>query len=177
MSLANAKELGSKYLSYFFYLTMALFFFNTFGMVPYGFTITSHLSITFFLTFVYFFSINFMSLRKNKLVFFSLFLPSGTPFLLMFLLVPLEVLSYIARLFSLSIRLFANMMAGHTLLHILVSFLFLSLSSTFYLSIDLLPYSILFAIVMMELAIAFLQIYVFVVLSVLYLHDTYHVAH
>lgn len=100
-------------------------------------------------------------------------MPSGTPKAIMPLILPIEILSYFSRVISLAVRLFANMMSGHTLLHILVSFLFSSLlTSMLFYFVDLLPYLLLQCIILMELSIAFLQIYVFLVLSALYLLDT-----
>lgn len=100
----------------------------------------------------------------------SLFLPSGTPILILPLIVPIEVLSYVARLFSLAIRLFANMMSGHTLLAILMGFVYLGINfNIFFFAAAFLIHMIF----LMEAAVALIQIYVFTVLSSLYLQDTY----
>jgi ATP synthase subunit 6 len=91
-------------------------------MIPYSFTVTSHLIFTLALSIICFFGINFIGLKKHGFEFFGLFLPSGAPLALAPLLVFIELLSYFARVFSLAIRLFANLMSGHTLLKILSEF-------------------------------------------------------
>lgn len=98
----------------------------------------------------------------------NIFLPSGTPIIILPLIVPIELLSYFSRILSLSIRLFANMMSGHTLMVILGGFIFLGLSGNL---LILIPFSILHLIFLMEIGVAFLQVYVFLVLSTLYLQD------
>ena len=95
---------------------------NLLGMVPYTFTVTSHLIVTFSFALGLFIYINLLGFLKNGLLFFVLFLPSGAPLALSPFLIIIELISYIARVFSLSIRLFANLMAGHTLLKILAEF-------------------------------------------------------
>ena len=95
---------------------------NLVGLLPYAFTVTSHMCITFCLAFILFFGITFRGLYQNKLNFFKFFIPSGVPVFLLPFLVLIEVVSYFIRPFSLAIRLFANMLAGHTLLYILGTF-------------------------------------------------------
>jgi ATP synthase subunit 6 len=95
---------------------------NLIGMIPYSFTITSHISITFALSFTIFIAIIIIMFKFHKLVAFTTFLPSGTPIPLISFLVPIELISFFSKPFSLSIRLFANMMAGHSLLKILAGF-------------------------------------------------------
>jgi len=110
----------------FFPLIFSLFFFivclNIIGLVPYAFTLTSHLIVTFALSLFLFIGLNIICIRTHGLEFFSLFLPQGTSFFLALLLVPIELISYFFKPISLSIRLFANMMAGHTLLKVIVGF-------------------------------------------------------
>jgi ATP synthase subunit 6 len=91
-------------------------------MIPYSFTITSHLAITFYLSLSAFIGINIIAIKKNNIAVFNLFLPKGVPIFIIPALVLIELVSYIARVFSLAIRLFANMMSGHTLLKILAGF-------------------------------------------------------
>ena len=99
-----------------------IFFSNLIGLIPYSFTATSHLIITFSLSFSVFIAINLITFQKYKLKMFSLFLPSNTSFFLALLLVPIEFISYIAKPISLGIRLFINLMAGHSLLKVIVGF-------------------------------------------------------
>ena len=110
--------------------------------------------------------------RTGFLNFFAIFLPKGTPLNITFLLILIELISYIARVFSLSIRLFANMMAGHTLLKILIGFSFsLMFNNIFLVPIAFIPWIIVTIIFVLEMLIAFLQAYVFVVLFCIYIND------
>jgi F-type H+-transporting ATPase subunit a len=166
---------------YFPWLVFTFFFVagsNLIGMIPFTFTITSHIIVTFCLSFCLFVGINIRSLIDKKVEFFALFLPSGAPLLIAPFLVIIELISYIARVFSLAIRLFANMMAGHSLLKILIGFSFVigfQTTSTvwpLYL-VALIPFFIVFLITFLEVAIALLQGYVFTVLMCLYIKDLY----
>ena len=105
-----------KYFVYIWLVFISILLFNVFGLVPYFFTITSHVVVTFALSLIFFVGVNVLSIRLHGLKFFSLFVPSGAPALIRPFLVYIEMISYFARVFSLSIRLFANMTAGHTLL-------------------------------------------------------------
>jgi F-type H+-transporting ATPase subunit a len=120
--IKNVKLKNQQLFPFITALTILLILFNIMGMLPFGFTITSHFSITFFLSFLFFISLNYIGIRMHKIEFLSLFLPSGTPLIIMPFLFLIELLSYISRLFSLAIRLFANMLSGHILLKILISF-------------------------------------------------------
>jgi F-type H+-transporting ATPase subunit a len=158
----------------FFFVAMA----NLIGMIPFTFTVTSHIIVTFCLSFCLFIGINIRAVIDKQFSFFSLFLPSGAPFLIAPFLVLIELLSYIARVFSLAIRLFANMMAGHSLLKILIGFsytiAFQSTSTVWPLYfVALIPFLIVFLITFLEVAIALLQGYVFTVLMCLYIKDLY----
>ncbi len=165
---------------FFFPFVFSIFFFilisNLFGMLPFGFTITGHLSITFFLALSFNLGFFFLGLYKNGLSFFKLFVPSGTPKLLLPLIILIEIASYLIRTLSLSIRLFANMMAGHCLLFVISSFVFSFLNSlgTVSLIFIILVY---FFILVLEFSIAFLQAYVFTILLCIYLNDSLHPTH
>mgnify|MGYP001810232380 FL=1 len=145
---------------------------NILGMVPYTFTVTSNIIFTFSLGMTTFIGLNIIGLKQHGLHFFSLFLPPGAPLALAPLLVPIELISYVFRVVALSVRLFANMMAGHTLLKILATFAWKMLSvGGIFLIIQLFPFAIIIAITGLELAIAFLQAYVWTTLTCLYLSD------
>ena len=176
--LSNASLKNQKWIPIFFILFLILIIFNVTGIIPYNFTASSHMLITLFLSFTFFFAINFLGIKKHKLGFLALFLPSGIPFLLKPLLIFIELISYNTRVISLATRLFANMMAGHTLLKILSSFLFkiFKLGSVFIL-FDFLPISILLILIAMESGIALLQVYVFILLSTIYLKDANEIKH
>lgn len=120
-----SENLGSSDMVYFIYIYLIMLFIllsNFIGLIPFAFTITSHLAVTFVIAYISFFGLNLIGIIMHGFEFFSLFLPSGAPLLIAPFLVLIEIISYIARVFSLSIRLFANMMSGHTLLKILSSF-------------------------------------------------------
>jgi ATP synthase subunit 6 len=118
----NIGEYGLQFFPFIFFLFSFLVLTNLIGMIPYSFTITSHLFITFSLALTLFIGINIIAIKKHKLHFLGFFLPSGVHIALAPLLVPIELVSYVARVFSLAIRLFANMMSGHTLLKIIAGF-------------------------------------------------------
>ena len=169
------ENIGKSYL-YFFNIAFTIFFFillaNLQGMIPYSFATTSHLIVTFVFSLSFFLFLNLLGIWKHGSKIFTLFLPAGAPLLLSPFLVLIELISYIARVFSLAIRLFANIMAGHTLLKILAEFgtimlvqLRLSFLGAFF------PILIVFLVTGLELAIAFLQAYVFTVLICIYLND------
>jgi ATP synthase subunit 6 len=164
-----------KYISLIFFLFLFLFLSNILGMIPYSFTVTSQFIFTFALALIFFFGATYIGLVKHRLRFFGLFLPDGAPLAIMPFIITIEIISYIARVFSLSIRLFANMMAGHTLLNILAWFcwsMFLALG--IWLNIGIFPLIIIFLVTGLEMAIAFLQAYVFTVLVCIYLNDVIH---
>ncbi len=163
---------GSRYFPFLFVTFSFVFSCNILGMVPYTFTITSHIVLTFSLGMMTFLGLNIIGLKNHGLHFFSLFIPPGSPLMLAPLLVPIELISYVFRVFALAVRLFANMMAGHTLLKILATFAWKMLSyGGIFLILQLIPIVIIIAIIGLEIAIAFLQAYVWTTLICLYLND------
>lgn len=156
-------------------LFIVLLITNMQGMVPYSFTLASHLIDTFFLALTFFTFIVFTILRRNNAKYFlTIFMPAGSPFNLAFLLIPLEVISYFFRVLSLSVRLFANMMAGHILLKVILGFAWmmmfagetLCLASTF-------PIITLFVLTLLEFGVAIIQAYIFTILICIYLKDAF----
>ena len=149
-----------------------ILFSNLIGLIPYSFTATSHLIVTFTLSFAVFIGINIITFRKYKMKIFSLFLPSNTTFFLALLLVPIEFISYIAKPISLGIRLFINLMAGHSLLKVIVGFswsmLLLENLSSVGLILPMIVLTILFGL---ELGVALIQTYVFIILTCIYIQD------
>ena len=154
---------------YFFFI----FFSNISGMIPYSITITSHFSTTFFLALSFFIGLNIIGILYNGILFFNIFLPASAPVVISPLLFIVEVVSYIARVFSLAIRLFANMLAGHALLKILAGFAwnFLLLFTFLGFFCFLIIFCIIFCIVGLEFLISFLQAYVFFILCTVYIND------
>lgn len=163
----------------FFPLVFALFFFiligNLIGIWPYAFAFTSHIAVTFALTLMVVVLTTVVGLSYHGLKFFSYFVPRGVPKVLLPLLVPIEVLSYLSRLISLSVRLFANMMAGHVMLEVCGAFVVMlgAAGMVFWLPAGL---SLAMDVVLIgfEFLVAVLQAYVFAVLTCIYLHDAVH---
>lgn len=161
---------------YYFPIIISIFFFisllNGIGLIPYSFTLTSHIIITFALSFAIYIGINIICIRKFGLLYFSLFLPSGTSFILALLLVPIELISYLFKPISLSIRLFANMMAGHTLLKVIAGFAGdLMYSTGIFFIIHIVPLIILFPLFGLECGVALIQSFVFSILICIYIND------
>lgn len=149
---------------------------NICGLIPFSFTITSHLIYTFALSLAIWLGITLLAIVIQGVKFVKLFIPSGAPVLLLVLLVPIEIISYVARCFSLAIRLFANMMSGHTLLNILSGFV-IKIGGSGYLLLALAPFAVVMAVTVLEVGIAFLQAYVFLVLVCIYLKDSFEGGH
>lgn len=155
-----------------FMLFVTILGMNLIGLIPYSFTITSNIMVTFFISLSVFIGINIVCYREHGIHFFSLFLPPGTSLGLAFLLVPIELISYVFKPISLSIRLFANMMAGHTLLKVIAGFAFsLMTASGLTFLISYVPLLILVPLYGLELAVAFIQTFVFSILITIYLND------
>lgn len=163
---------SQKYLPFILTIFNFIFFSNLIGLLPYSFTSTSHLFITFNLSFSIFIGINLIIIRKYNFQFFSIFLPSNTSFLLALILVPIEFVSYIAKPVSLGVRLFINLMAGHTLLKVIVGFSWSLLELENFLSLYLLiPIITLIILFGLELGVALIQTYVFIILTCIYIQD------
>src|SRR5712671_1714701 len=159
---------GREYFPFVFTLFMFILFGNLLGLVPYSFTFTSHIIVTFALAAVVFLGVTVIGFARHGLHFLRLFVPAGVPAILLLLLVPIELLSYFIRPFTLSIRLFANMLAGHTMLAIFGGFAAsVGLFAFFPTAIDIL-------LVGLELLVAVLQAYVFAILTCLYLNEAIH---
>lgn len=160
---------------YFPFLTIIfsfILFSNVIGLVPYSFTITSHLIVTFTLSFSIFIGLNIISWNRHGVHTFSLFCPANTTFFLALLLVPIEFISYIAKPISLGVRLFINLMAGHSLLKVIVGFSWSMLLFENVQAISFLfPLFILVLLMGLELAVALIQTYVFITLTCIYIND------
>lgn len=166
----------------FFPFVLTLFLFvlslNLIGLIPYSFTVTSHLIITLTLSLSSFIGINILSIRKYGVHFFSIFLPGGTNILLALLLVPIEVISYVFKPISLSIRLFANLMAGHALLKVIAGFATtLMVAGGFFIVLHYLPIFVLVPLYALELGVALIQSFVFAVLLCIYINDSLNISH
>ena len=159
---------GRRYFPLVFTLFMFILFGNLLGMLPYSFTFTSHIIVTFALAILVFIGVTILAIVKHGLHFFAFFVPPGAPVAMWPLLIPIEVISYLSRPISLSVRLFANMLAGHTLLKVIAGFI--GLLGVF----GILPFALVVALTGLEILIAFLQAYVFAILTCLYINDALH---
>ncbi|MFQ5774472.1 MAG: F0F1 ATP synthase subunit A [Kiloniellaceae bacterium] len=164
----NVGKEGRKYFPFIFTLFMFVFFGNLLGMVPYSFTFTSHIIVTFAMAAAVFVGVTVIGFMKHGLHFLSFLMPSGVPIYMAPLIVPIEVLSYFTRPVSLSLRLFANMTAGHTMLKVFAGFV--AALGVF----GIVPLALVAALTGLELIIAFLQAYVFTILTCVYLNDALH---
>lgn len=171
-------QVGKRGQAYCIYISTLFFYIlisNFMGLVPFSFTITSHIILTFMLGASSVIGLTIIGFLKQKLHFLELFVPKGVPKALLPLLVFIEVVSYVARGFSLSIRLFANLMSGHSLIHILLFFITKILKFNYIFGfIGLFLIGVIF---LLEIGISFLQAYVFAVLVSIYLKDSFEVGH
>jgi F-type H+-transporting ATPase subunit a len=163
----------------FFPLVFSLFMFiavsNLIGIIPYAFTVSSHLIVTAALALLVFFIVLFYGLYKNGLKFFKLFVPSGVPIYILPLVVLIEVISFFLKPVSHSVRLFANMLAGHIALKVFASFIGMLGAIGFIGWVGaVLPLGLTIALTALELLVAFLQAYVFTILTCIYLNDAIH---
>jgi F-type H+-transporting ATPase subunit a len=166
----------------FFPLVFSLFIFvltvNLLGLLPYGFTVTSHIIVTVALAMLVFLTVIVYGFWKNGLRFFKLFVPSGIPVYILPLIVFIEVLSFLSRPISHSVRLFANMLAGHITLKVFAGFIvMLSAFGVGGWLGAILPLSLVVALTALEFLVAFLQAYVFAILTCIYLNDAIHPGH
>tara|TARA_B100000809_G_C14983212_1_gene475321 strand:+ start:104 stop:838 length:735 start_codon:yes stop_codon:yes gene_type:complete len=163
---------GKPFFPLIFTLFMFVLFCNMVGMVPYSFTVTSHIIVTFMLAASIFVGVTIIGFIKHGFKYLELFVPKGVPILLLPLIIVIELISYLSRPVSLSVRLFANMMAGHTMLKVFGGFV---------ISLGLLggwlPLGFSVALTGLEILIAFLQAYVFAILTCIYLNDALNLSH
>ena len=172
---AQVGDEGKRFLPFVFTLFMFVLFGNMLGLLPYAFTYTSHIAVTFTLAAIVFVLITVVALALHGKKFFGYFFPEGAPLWLAPIIIPVEVVSYLSRPISLSIRLFANMVAGHVMLKVFATFIVLlgglGAVGPF---VAVLPLTVNVALVGFEILVAFLQAYVFAILTSIYLHDAVH---
>ncbi|MCB1651881.1 MAG: F0F1 ATP synthase subunit A [Alphaproteobacteria bacterium] len=175
------ENIGSKGREYFplvFTIFMFVLLGNMLGMIPYSFTYTSHIIVTGVMALVIFLMVVVIGIARHGLHFFSLFVPPGVPAPMLLILVPIELLSFLVRPITLSVRLFANMMAGHIVLKVFAGFsvALISLGGLGAIG-SLVPAVFNVALISLEFLIAFLQAYVFTLLTCIYLKDTIEIGH
>ena len=167
---------GKRFFPFVFSLFMFILLGNLLGLLPYAFTFTSHIAVTFALAALVIVVVTIVALAIHGTHFFSYFFPEGAPKLLAPLIIPIEIISYLSRPVSLSVRLFANMVAGHVMLKVFATFVVMIGSAAGVLGLigAVLPLAVNVALVGFELLVAFLQAYVFAILTSIYLHDAVH---
>ncbi len=175
----NIGTAGRQYFPLIFTLFMVVLMGNLLGMVPFSFTYTSHIAVTLALALVIFCIVVVLGLVRHGFKFFSLFVPPGVPFLLFPLIIPIELLSFLIRPLTLSVRLFINMMVGHLLLKVVAGFSVMFFAAFGLGGLFLGAFPALFNVIMIafEFMIALLHAYVFTVLSCIYLKDTVDLHH
>ncbi|MFN3232427.1 MAG: F0F1 ATP synthase subunit A [Alphaproteobacteria bacterium] len=159
---------AKRYFPFVFTLFMFVLVCNLLGMVPYSFTATSHIIVTFALAGFIFVGVTIIGFLQHGLGYLKLFAPEGATPVLLAILIPIEIISYFIRPISLSVRLFANMMAGHTMLKVFAGFV-VSLGA-----FGIFPFAFMIALTGLEVIIAILQAYIFAILSCIYLNDAIH---
>ena len=164
---------GEKYFLFIITLFCFIFSSNLIGLIPFNFTVTTHLGTTLFLSFAIHNALQAKLVKTYGIQVFSFFLPPNTTFLLALLLVPIEYVSFFSRPISLGVRLFINILAGHTLLKVIVGFAWsMMMVDSFQMLSFLLPLLILILLMGLELAVAFIQTYVFITLTCIYINDS-----
>ncbi len=174
---SSAGEEGMRFFPLVFSLFMFVLILNLFGMIPYAFAVTSHLVITFGLAALVISVVMIYGVMKHGTHFFGLFVPSGVPKPLLAILVPIEIISFISRPISLSVRLFANVLAGHIAMKIFAFFVVQLLVAGAWSMLSPLPLALTIALTALEFLVAALQAYVFATLTAIYLNDALHPGH
>ncbi len=178
MMRSSAGSEGMKFFPLVFSLFMFIAVSNLIGIIPYTFTVSSHLIVTVALALLVFFIVLFYGFYKNGLKFFKLFVPSGVPIYILPLVVFIEIISFFLKPVSHSVRLFANMLAGHIALKVFASFIGMLGAIGFVGWIGaIMPLGLTIALTALELLVAFLQAYVFAILTCIYLNDAIHPGH
>lgn len=178
MLRSTAGEQGMKFFPLVFAIFMFVLVTNMLGLLPYSFTVASHLIVTVALALLVFFTVIIYGFYKNGLKFFKLFVPHGIPLIILPLVVAIEVISFLSRPISHSVRLFANMLAGHVTLKVFASFIgMLGAAGAAGVVGAALPLAMTIAITALEVLVAFLQAYVFAILTCIYLNDAIHPGH
>ena len=168
---------GMKYFPFVFSLFIFIFAANMLGMMPGAFTVTSHIVVTAALAALVFLTVLVVGFAKNGLHFLKLFVPQGVPILILPLVVAIEIISFLSRPISHSVRLFANMLAGHITLKVFGGFVVMLLGAGSFSLLAPLPLAMAVALTALEFLVAFLQAYVFTMLTCMYLNDALHPGH
>jgi len=179
MLRSTAGSEGMRFFPFVFVIFMFVLLLNLFGLIPFAFTVTGHIIITAALALTVFFTVLGYGLIRHGFHFFNLFVPKGVPIYILPMIVAIEILSFISRPISHSVRLFANMLAGHIALQVFAGFIILlgsALGVIGWLG-GILPFAMIVALFALEALVAFLQAYVFAILTCIYLNDAIHPGH
>jgi F-type H+-transporting ATPase subunit a len=176
---STAGSEGMKFFPFVFTIFMFVLTLNIFGLIPYAFTVTSHIIVTAALALTVFLTVLGYGLYRHGLHFFNLFVPKGVPIYILPLIVAIEILSFISRPISHSVRLFANMLAGHITLKVFAGFIILMGGAMGMIgwTSGVLPFAMIVILTALETLVAFLQAYVFAILTCIYLNDAIHPGH
>ena len=178
MVRSAAGEHGMRFFPMVFCLFIFIAISNLVGLIPYTFTVSSHIIITVSMALLVFLTVIVVGLKEHGLHFFKLFVPSGVPIYILPLVVAIEIISFLSRPLSHSVRLFANMLAGHITLNVFGGFCVMLLSAGAALKVvAILPFAMTVGLFALELLVAFLQAYVFTMLTCMYLNDALHPGH
>jgi F-type H+-transporting ATPase subunit a len=178
MVRSAAGEAGMRFFPMVFCIFMFILICNLIGLIPYSFTVTSHIIITVALALLVFFTVVIVGISEHGLHFFKLFVPSGVPIYILPLVVVIEIISFLSRPLSHSVRLFANMLAGHITLNVFGGFVVMLLGASAAVKVvAILPFAMTIGLDALELLVAFLQAYVFAMLTCMYLNDALHPGH
>ena len=176
---STAGSEGMKFFPFVFTLFMFILTVNMIGLIPYTFTVTSHIIVTAALAITVFLTVLIYGLWRHGLHFFNLFVPKGVPIYILPLIVFIEILSFVSRPISHSVRLFANMLAGHITLQVFAGFIILmggAMGALGWVG-GVLPFAMIVVLMALETLVAFLQAYVFAILTCIYLNDAIHPGH
>ena len=179
MLRSTAGHEGMRFFPFVFTIFMFVLLLNMFGLIPYGFTVTSHIIITASLALTVFFTVVIYGLLRHGFHFFNLFVPKGVPIAILPMIVAIEILSFVSRPVSHSVRLFANMLAGHIALQVFAGFIILlggALGAIGWAG-GVVPFAMIVALFALETLVAVLQAYVFAILTCIYLNDAIHPGH
>jgi F-type H+-transporting ATPase subunit a len=179
MIRSTAGQEGMRFFPFVFTIFMFVLLLNMMGLIPFAFTVTSHIVITAALALTVFFTVLIYGLMRHGLHFFNLFVPKGVPIYILPMIIAIEILSFISRPISHSVRLFANMLAGHIALKVFAGFIILlggALGAIGWIG-GVLPFAMIVGLTALEMLVAFLQAYVFAILTCIYLNDAIHPGH
>jgi F-type H+-transporting ATPase subunit a len=168
---------GMKFLPFVFSLFMFILVANLFGMFPYFFTVTSHIIVTAMMALLVFFTVIIYGVYKNGLRFLKLFVPSGIPWPVLIAVVPIEIISFLSRPLSHSLRLFGNILGGHIVLKVFAGMVVALIATGAWAPLGVLPLAMTIALTPLELLVGVLQAFVFAVLTCVYLQDAIHPGH